>query len=91
MGIDREQLNESFWLGVGTPGSVAPDESSPYNPGPEWRKKWATLDVKQANELLDKVGLTKKDSEGYRLRNDGKGRLRLNATGPWSIVASVRD
>ncbi len=77
MGIDRDQLNETFWVGVGTPGSVAPAESLPYSPGPEWRKKWSTLDVKQANALLDKVGLAKKDGEGYRLRTDGKGRLRL--------------
>jgi peptide/nickel transport system substrate-binding protein len=35
------------------------------------------LDLKQANELLDKVGLSKKDADGYRLRTDGKGRLRL--------------
>ena len=77
MGIDRDQLNETFWVGVGTPGSVAPAESLPYSPGPEWRKKWSTLDVKQANALLDKVGLSKKDGEGYRLRTDGKGRLRL--------------
>ena len=40
-------------------------------------KKWGALDLKQANDLLDKVGLTKKDSDGYRLRADGKGRLRL--------------
>jgi peptide/nickel transport system substrate-binding protein len=77
MGIDRDQLNETFWVGVGTPGSVAPAESLPYSPGPEWRKKWSTLDVKQANALLDKIGLAKKDGEGYRLRTDGKGRLRL--------------
>jgi peptide/nickel transport system substrate-binding protein len=77
MGIDRDQLNETFWLGVGTPGSVAPSETVPYSPGPEWRKKWSTLDVKHANALLDKVGLAKKDGEGYRLRTDGKGRLRL--------------
>jgi peptide/nickel transport system substrate-binding protein len=77
MGIDRDQLNETFWVGVGTPGSVAPAESVPYSPGPEWRKKWSTLDVKQANALLDKIGLGKKDGEGYRLRTDGKGRLRL--------------
>ena len=38
---------------------------------------WATLDVKKANEMLDKIGLDKKDAEGYRLRTDGKGRLRL--------------
>jgi peptide/nickel transport system substrate-binding protein len=77
LGIDRDQLNEAFWLGVGTPGSIAPAPDTIYSPGPEWNKKYATLDLKQANELLDKVGLSKKDSEGYRLRTDGKGRLRL--------------
>jgi peptide/nickel transport system substrate-binding protein len=77
MGIDRDQLNETFWLGIGVVGSVAPADSTPYNPGPEWRKKWSTLDVKQSNALLDKIGLTKKDGEGYRLRADGKGRLRI--------------
>jgi peptide/nickel transport system substrate-binding protein len=61
----------------GTPGSIAPAPDTVYSPGPEWNKKYATLDIKQANELLDKVGLSKKDSEGYRLRTDGKGRLRL--------------
>ena len=77
LGIDRDQLNETFWLGVGTPGSVAPAESMPYSPGPEWRKKWSTHNPKQANELLDKLGLTKKDGDGYRLRTDGKGRIRI--------------
>ena len=77
LGIDRDQLNETFWVGVGTAGSIAPAETLPYSPGPEWRKMWSTLDVKQANALLDKAGLDKKDGEGYRLRTDGKGRLRL--------------
>jgi len=77
MGIDRDQLNEAFWLGVGTAGSVAPAPDTIFSPGAEWNKKWATLDLKQANELLDKIGLTKKDGDGYRLRADGKGRLRL--------------
>jgi peptide/nickel transport system substrate-binding protein len=77
LGIDREQLNEAFWLGLGTPGSAAPDEGVAISPGPEYRKKWSVLDLKQANELLDKVGLARKDAEGYRLRTDGKGRLRI--------------
>jgi peptide/nickel transport system substrate-binding protein len=77
LGIDRDQLNEAFWLGVGSAGSVAPAPDTIYSPGPEWNKKWGVLDLKQANELLDKVGLTKKDSDGYRLRTDGKGRVRL--------------
>ena len=77
LGIDRDQINETFWLGTGTPSSVVPVDSNKYNPGPEYRKLWATLDVKKANEMLDKIGLAKKDAEGYRLRTDGKGRLRI--------------
>src|SRR5258708_5620130 len=77
LGIDRDQINETFWLGTGTPSSVVPADNNKYNPGPEYRKLWATLDLKKANEMLDKVGLAKKDAEGFRLRTDGKGRLRL--------------
>ena len=77
LGIDREQVNEAFWLGIGTPGSTAPAEDSSNSPGKEYRKKWGVLDVTQTSGLLDKIGLTKKDGEGYRLRTDGKGRLRI--------------
>ncbi len=77
MGIDRDQLNEVFWLGLGSPGSCAPADDVATNPGKEYRKKWSALDLKQANALLDKIGLTQKDGEGYRLRSDGKGRLRI--------------
>jgi ABC-type transport system substrate-binding protein len=77
LGIDRDQINETFWLGTGTPSSVVPADSNKYNPGPQYRKMWATLDVKKANEMLDKIGLAKKDGEGFRLRSDGKGRLRI--------------
>ena len=77
MGIERKQMNEAFWLGVGTPGSAVPFEDSPQNPGPEWRDKWSTFDPDQANALLDKIGLDKKDSEGFRLRTDNGERLRL--------------
>jgi peptide/nickel transport system substrate-binding protein len=80
MGIDRDQINEAFFLGTGTPGSVAPADDAPDSPGPEWRNKWSTLDLAQANGLLDKIGLTKKDSEGYRLRTDNGERLRIEIT-----------
>jgi len=77
LGIDRDQLNETFWLGVGTPGSLVPVESNKYNPGPEYRTLWHTLDVKKSNEMLDSLGLSKKDGDGFRLRTDNGQRLRL--------------
>ena len=79
-GIDRQQLNETFVLGLGQTGSAAPGERTPYFPGAEFRGLHAGYDVKQANAMLDKLGLSKRDSEGYRLRTDGGGRLRLALT-----------
>src|SRR5262245_65476032 len=79
-GIDRRQINETFLLGLGQTGSAAPGERTLYYPGPEYKTLHTAYDVKKANEMLDKLGLAKKDSEGYRLRADGKGRLRLALT-----------
>jgi peptide/nickel transport system substrate-binding protein len=77
LGIDRNQLNETFWLGLGVPGSQVVSEISPYNPGKEYRTRWATHDPQQANALLDKIGLDKKDDSGNRLRSDGGGPLQI--------------
>ncbi|MBM4460586.1 MAG: ABC transporter substrate-binding protein [Chloroflexi bacterium] len=87
LGTDREQLKEAFFLGLGTAGSPIPDPVMPEYPGDEWRNKWHTLDLAQANALLDKIGLDKKDAEGYRLRSDGKGRLRIEIDCTSSFLA----
>jgi peptide/nickel transport system substrate-binding protein len=80
LGIDRDQINQTFFLGTCTPTAAIVNQDSPYFPGAQWRTKWATHDPAQANQLLDKIGLTAKDSAGYRMRPDGKGRIRLEYT-----------
>ena len=77
LGIDRGQLNEAFWLGLGVISTSMPSKEIPESPGEDYRLRWATLDVKQANALLDSIGLTKKDREGFRLRTDNGERLRF--------------
>jgi peptide/nickel transport system substrate-binding protein len=79
-GIDRKQINETFVLGLGQTGSAAPGERTPYFPGPEFKTLHTAYDVRKANEMLDKLGLDKKDAEGYRLRADGSGRLQIALT-----------
>ncbi|MDP8923130.1 MAG: ABC transporter substrate-binding protein, partial [Chloroflexota bacterium] len=70
-------LNETFWLGLGTPGSLVPADTNKYNPGPEYRTLWHTHDAAKANQMLDAIGLNRKDAEGFRLRTDNGQRLRL--------------
>lgn len=72
IGIDREQFNETFFLGLGTPSNNVIDPNHPSNPGAEWNEVWAEHDPDKANELLDSIGLDEKDSEGYRLLPSGK-------------------
>jgi peptide/nickel transport system substrate-binding protein len=76
LALDRDQFNEIFFLGLAVPSSTVPAEGSPECPGAQYIKLWSTYDPKQANDILDRIGLSKKDSEGYRLRADGQ-RLRM--------------
>jgi peptide/nickel transport system substrate-binding protein len=77
LGIDRDQINEAFFLGLGVTGTPIPADIISQSPGKEWRQKWATLDVAKANAMLDAIGLKKKDAEGFRMRTDNGERLRL--------------
>jgi peptide/nickel transport system substrate-binding protein len=72
LGIDREALNEKFFLGAATTGSYAPPRDNRYYPGEEAAERWATHDPTQANALLDELGYTARDAEGFRRRKDGR-------------------
>jgi peptide/nickel transport system substrate-binding protein len=78
LGVDRDQINTAFFLDTSKPSATMAADNSRYFPGPEWRTKWATHDPAQANSLLDKLGLTAKDGNGFRLRPDGGDRIRLD-------------
>ena len=77
LGIDRREVNETFMLGLGLPTASVPTPESRYYPGTEWARRWAVHDVDAANGLLDEVGLSARDAEGFRLRRDRSERLRL--------------
>jgi peptide/nickel transport system substrate-binding protein len=77
LGVDRHEINQTFFLGTSVPTATVPSDTSDFFPGGEWRNKWAEHDVEQANLLLDDIGLTDKDDDGFRLLPSGKGRIRL--------------
>ena len=77
LGIDRGQLNDAFWLGLGVVSSTIPASIIPESPGEAYRLTWIALDPKKANAMLDAIGLSKKDKDGFRLRTDNGQRLRL--------------
>jgi len=70
LAINREEINQLLFLGLGTPrqATVLP-ESRYFEKG--FDTAYAQYDPAQANKLLDSMGL-KKDKDGFRLRPDGK-------------------
>jgi peptide/nickel transport system substrate-binding protein len=69
--IDRSELNETVYLGLAKPSNNTIMERSQLFK-PDYAKKWAQYDPKLANKLLDEVGLTKKDGQGFRVLPDGR-------------------
>jgi len=74
--IDREEINQSLYFGLARMGQMGPMPMSKYYKE-KYGTAWAQYDPDLANQLLDEMGLDKRDSEGFRLRPDGK-RLDFN-------------
>ena len=72
LAINRKQINESAFLGTGEPRQGVPKKGHPYYPGDEYAFKYTQYDPAKANQMLDAIGLDKKDAEGFRLFPSGK-------------------
>lgn len=70
VGIDREAINQAIFFGLGTPYPAIPLPSNAYV-RPEWHTLHTEYDPDTANQLLDDLGLSERDGDGYRLRPDG--------------------
>ncbi len=82
LAIDREEINESIFLGVGKPRAFVAIPDNPYYPGQEYERKYAVRNLEQSNAILDAIGLDKRDGDGFRLRTDNKKRLIINLSVP---------
>jgi peptide/nickel transport system substrate-binding protein len=91
LAVNRDEIKESVFLGLGEPRQGVPAPWHPYFPGEEWAKKYTQFDRAQANKLLDGIGLTKKDPNGIRLLENGKpATIEISvvpAFGAWPDVA----
>ncbi|MDP2575883.1 ABC transporter substrate-binding protein [Vibrio penaeicida] len=87
--IDRDEISETVYAGVVSPHQAAPSEGSPFY-RQDMVTQYTSYDPQKANELLDKIGLEKKDTAGYRLDSSGK-RLRIEALTYTTLVGDVFD
>ncbi|MBB45035.1 MAG: peptide ABC transporter substrate-binding protein [Rhodospirillaceae bacterium] len=70
MAVNRYEINQVIYYGLAIEGNNTVLPGSPLYK-PHYRSKWAQLNLKSANQLLDDMGLLKRDSRGIRLLPDG--------------------
>ncbi|HKJ90006.1 MAG TPA: ABC transporter substrate-binding protein, partial [Oceanipulchritudo sp.] len=71
LAINREAIIEVEYGGMTEAAQVAPGPGSPYFHEPLY-KAFVDYDPGRANALLDAIGLTRRDAEGYRTFKDGE-------------------
>lgn len=70
--INRSEIQESAFLGLGEARQDVPAPTSRFYPGDEVAYRFTEQDVEAANKLLDGIGLDQKNAEGIRLTKSGK-------------------
>ncbi|MBJ6360152.1 ABC transporter substrate-binding protein [Paenibacillus sp. MAHUQ-46] len=70
IGVDRVEISEIVTNGLAEPIQASvPEGVVGYQEG--WAKQWAEFDPQRANQILDELGLTKRDKDNFRLFPDG--------------------
>src|SRR2546427_7126295 len=74
--INRDQIKESVFLGLGEARQGVPSPWHPYYPGDQYATKYPQHRPDEANTLVDQLGLGKRDADGTRLLPSGKRSLQ---------------
>ena len=95
LAINREEINQVIYFGLALQSQNTVLPQSPLFK-PEYQSAWAAFDLKQANKLLDEVGLTKRNGAGLRLLPDGRPMELIvetagESTEQTDVLALVRD
>ncbi len=73
LAMNREEIKEIVYLGQGDPQQELPVDASTVDfISDEAKYQFTQYDPAAANALLDDMGLTERDADGFRLRFDGK-------------------
>ncbi|PWI32436.1 peptide ABC transporter substrate-binding protein [Vibrio albus] len=87
--IDRDGISEIMYSGVVEPYQAAPSEGSAFY-DEEFATQFTEYAPDKANKMLDAIGLSKRDDDGYRLDKTGK-RLRIEALMNQTFVGEETD
>lgn len=84
--INREEIVKLVYKGGVFPSQIAPARGEPYHGESELFQSWAQFDPELANQLLDGIGLTERNADGFRVAPNGEDLLLIiSATTAWPV------
>lgn len=95
LGMDRNAMNQTVFLGLGQAGNWVPHSSVPWYPGDEYLTLDAVQDLPRANKILDDLGIVDTDGDGIRNRkgdidgDTGNFELFMEVNASYATVAEV--
>ena len=75
--INRDELNELAFFGLGTPTQFIGFSPAPDFIDPKWAQHYAQYDPEMATTLLDEIGMIDQDGDGFRELPNGE-KIVLN-------------
>ncbi len=87
--IDRSDISETLFAGTAESYQAAPLDASPFY-SEKFAKQHTEFDLNKANQMLDKLGLTNRDKDSFRLMDNGK-RIRIEALSTTLVKPETRD
>lgn len=90
--INRDEINEFFFKGMGIPSQAFPPPGLPWYEE-RFCKAYTEYNPEKANKILDEIGLAKRNAENYRLWPDKKEELKfvLLTSSDWPHMAEISD
>jgi peptide/nickel transport system substrate-binding protein len=91
--INRDEIKESVFLGLGEARQAVPAPWHPYFPGKEWARNTPSSNPMKPTRCSMRSGWTKRDAQGIRLMANGKPlTIEINvvpAFGAWPDVGQL--
>jgi peptide/nickel transport system substrate-binding protein len=75
--INREEIVKLVYKGGVFPSQIAPARGEPYHGESELFQTFAQYDPDLANQMLDDIGLTERDADGFRKAPNGEDLLLI--------------